>query len=114
MAKASKSDLLQGTLDMLILKTLALGPNHGWGISLRIQQVSKDVLQVNQGSLYPALHRLELQGWISAEWGMSENNRQAKFYRLTRSGHRQLEAEAAQWERVTGAVALVMRATNGD
>jgi PadR family transcriptional regulator PadR len=114
MAKASKSDLLQGTLDMLILKTLALGPNHGWGISLRIQQVSKDVLQVNQGSLYPALHRLELQGWIAAEWGMSENNRQAKFYRLTRSGHRQLEAEAAQWERVTGAVALVMRATNSD
>jgi PadR family transcriptional regulator PadR len=76
--------------------------------------VSKDVLQVNQGSLYPALHRLELQGWIAAEWGMSENNRQAKFYRLTRSGHRQLEAEAAQWERVTGAVALVMRATNSD
>ena len=111
MAKASRSDLLQGTLDMLILKTLALGPNHGWGISLRIQQVSRDVLQVNQGSLYPALHRLELQGWIAAEWGTSDNNRQAKFYRLTRSGHRQLEAEAAQWERLTGAVALVMRAT---
>jgi PadR family transcriptional regulator PadR len=111
MAKSSRSDLLQGTLDMLILKTLALGPNHGWGISLRIQQVSKDVLQVNQGSLYPALHRLELQGWIAAEWGMSDNNRQAKFYRLTRSGHRQLQAEAEQWERVTNAVALVMRAT---
>jgi transcriptional regulator len=109
MAKASRSDLLQGTLDMLILKTLALGPNHGWGISQRIQQVSKDVLQVNQGSLYPALHRLELQGWIAAEWGTSDNNRQAKFYRLTRSGHRQLQAEAEQWERVTGAVALVMR-----
>jgi PadR family transcriptional regulator PadR len=111
MAKSSRSDLLQGTLDMLILKTLALGPNHGWGISLRIQQVSKDVLQVNQGSLYPALHRLELQGWIAAEWGMSDNNRQAKFYRLTRSGHRQLQAEAEQWERVTNAVGLVMRAT---
>jgi PadR family transcriptional regulator, regulatory protein PadR len=109
MPKASRSDLLQGTLDMLILKTLALGPNHGWGISQRIQQVSKDVLQVNQGSLYPALHRLELQGWIAAEWGTSDNNRQAKFYRLTRSGHRQLLAEAEQWERITGAVALVMR-----
>ena len=109
MAKPSRSDLLQGTLDMLILKTLALGPNHGWGISQRIQQVSKDVLQVNQGSLYPALHRLELQGCIAAEWGTSDNNRQAKFYRLTRSGHRQLQAEADQWERITGAVALVMR-----
>jgi PadR family transcriptional regulator PadR len=110
MAKDSTPpELLQGTLDMLILKTLALGPNHGWGISQRIQQVSKDVLQVNQGSLYPALHRLELQGWIAAEWGTSDNNRQAKFYRLTRSGHRQLQAEAEQWERITGAVALVMR-----
>ena len=112
MTKPSRSDLLQGTLDMLILKTLALGPNHGWGISQRIQQVSKDVLQVNQGSLYPALHRLELQGAIAADWGLSENNRQAKFYRLTRAGHRQLHAEADQWERITGAVALVMRATN--
>lgn len=111
MAKTSRSDLLQGTLDMLILKTLALGPNHGWGISQRIQQMSQDVLQVNQGSLYPALHRLELQGWIASDWGLSDNNRQAKFYRLTRSGHRQLQAEAAQWDRVTGAVALVMRAT---
>ncbi len=109
--KASKSDLLQGTLDMLILKTLVLGPNHGWGISQRIQQVSRDVLQVNQGSLYPALHRLELQGAIAADWGVSENNRQAKFYRLTRAGHRQLQAEADQWDRVTGAVTLVMRAT---
>jgi PadR family transcriptional regulator, regulatory protein PadR len=111
MAKPSRSDLLQGTLDMLILKTLALGPNHGWGISQRLQQVSEDVLQVNQGSLYPALHRLELQGSIAAEWGVSENNRQARFYRLTRAGHRQLQAEAAQWERVTNAVALVMRLT---
>ena len=109
MPKPSRSDLLQGTLDMLILKTLALGPNHGWGISQRIQQVSQDVLQVNQGSLYPALHRLELQGCIAAEWGVSENNRQARFYRLTRTGHRQLQAEAAQWERVTTAVGLVMR-----
>ena len=111
MAKPSRSDLLQGTLDMLILKTLALGPNHGWGISQRLQQVSEDVLQVNQGSLYPALHRLELQGFIAAEWGVSENNRQARFYRLTRAGHRQLQAEAAQWERVTNAVSLVMRLT---
>ena len=109
MAKPSRSDLLQGTLDMLILKTLALGPNHGWGISQRLQQVSHDVLQVNQGSLYPALHRLELQGCIAAEWGVSENNRQARFYRLTRAGHRQLQAEAAQWERITNAVGLVMR-----
>ena len=112
MPKPTRSDLLQGTLDMLILKTLVLGPNHGWGISQRIQQTSKDVLQVNQGSLYPALHRLELQGAIAADWGVSENNRQAKFYRLTRAGHRQLQAEADQWERVTGAVALIMRATN--
>jgi transcriptional regulator len=111
MAKAVRSDLLQGTLDMLILKTLALGPRHGWGISQRIQQVSDVVLQVNQGSLYPALHRLELQGWIAADWGLSDNNRQAKFYHLTRAGHRQLQTEAAQWERVTGAVARIMSAT---
>jgi len=112
MAKASRSDLLQGTLDMLILKTLALGPNHGWGISQRIQQMSRDVLQVNQGSLYPALHRLELQGCVAADWGVSDNNRQARFYRLTRAGHRQLQAEADQWDRIAGAVGLVMRATN--
>ena len=103
------TDLLQGTLDVLILKTLATGAMHGWGIAQRIQQVSQDVLQVNQGSLYPALHRLELQGAIAADWGVSDNNRQAKFYRLTRAGHRQLQAEADQWERITGAVALVMR-----
>lgn len=109
MAKASRTDLLQGTLDMLILRTLALGPRHGWGISQRIQHVSTDVLQVNQGSLYPALHRLELQGWIAADWGMSDNNRQAKFYRLTRSGQRQLVAETEQWTRVTEAVARVMQ-----
>jgi PadR family transcriptional regulator, regulatory protein PadR len=104
----SRLDLLQGTLDMLILKTLALGPMHGWGISQRIQQVSEDVLRVNQGSLYPALHRLEASGWIAAEWGASENNRQAKFYRLTKTGQRQLRDEAAQWERMAGAVARIM------
>jgi PadR family transcriptional regulator len=110
--KASKSDLLQGTLDLLILKTLALGPQHGWGISQRIQQISEDVLQVNQGSLYPALHRLEEQGWIDSEWGVSDSNRQAKFYRLTRAGQRQLEQEKAQWARVTAAVARILDATS--
>ena len=95
----SKLDLLQGTLDLLILKTLALGPMHGWGISQRIQQISEDVLRVNQGSLYPALHRLESAGWIDAEWGASENNRQAKFYRLTKTG----SAAAARRDRAVGA-----------
>jgi transcriptional regulator len=104
----SRLDLLQGTLDMLILKTLALGPMHGWGISQRIQQISEDVLRVNQGSLYPALHRLESAGWIEAEWGASDNNRQAKFYRLTRTGHKQLREEEAQWERMAGAVARIL------
>jgi transcriptional regulator len=110
MAKNPKSDLLQGTLDLLILKTLALEPQHGWGISQRILQISEDVLRVNQGSLYPALHRLEEQGWIAAEWGVSDNNREARFYRLTRAGQRQLQVETAQWERVTGAVARVLEA----
>ena len=105
---ANKSDLLQGTLDLLILKTLETGPMHGWGISLRIQAVSNDVLQVNQGSLYPALHRLEQQGLIGSEWGASENNRQAKYYQLTRSGRKQLSEERKQWERVAGAVARVL------
>jgi PadR family transcriptional regulator PadR len=105
---ANKSDLLQGTLDLLILKTLQPGPMHGWGISLRIQEVSEDVLQVNQGSLYPALHRLEQQGLIAAEWGSSENKRQAKFYELTRAGRRQLEEETRAWERLAGAVARVL------
>ena len=105
---AEKSDLLQGTLDLLILKTLQAGPMHGWGISLRIQDVSRSVLQVNQGSLYPALHRLEQQGLISAEWGNSENNRQAKFYALTRAGRKQLEQETKNWERLAGAVARVL------
>lgn len=112
MAKPSKSDLLQGTLDLLILKTLALGAQHGWGISQRIQQISQDVLQVNQGSLYPALHRLEEQGWIAAEWGVSDSNRQAKFYSLTRAGRRRLEFEAEQWARVTAAVGRVLDATS--
>ena len=107
MAK-SQPDLLQGTLDLLILKTLALGPMHGWGISQRIQQISDDVLRVNQGSLYPALHRLENAGWIHAEWGASENNRQAKFYKLTRAGAKQLREETAQWERMAGAVARIL------
>ena len=104
----NKSDLLQGTLDLLILRTLNTGAMHGWGISLRIQEVSGDVLQVNQGSLYPALHRLEQQGLISAEWGNSENNRQAKFYALTRAGRKQLEHETRNWERLASAVARVL------
>ena len=103
-----QADLLQGTLDLLILKTLALGPHHGWGVSQRIQQMSRDVLQVNQGSLYPALHRLEHRGWITAEWGMSENNRKAKFYNLTRKGLAQLKEERAQWDRFSEAVALIL------
>jgi transcriptional regulator len=104
----NKSDLLQGTLDLLILKTLQQGPMHGWGISLRIQEVSEDVLQVNQGSLYPALHRLEQQGLVAAEWGSSENKRQAKFYQLTRAGRRELDEETRNWERLAGAVGRVL------
>jgi PadR family transcriptional regulator PadR len=103
-----KSDLLQGTLDLLILKTLANGPMHGWGISLSIQDVSRDVLQVNQGSLYPALHRLEQQGLIEARWGSSDNNRQAKFYELTRAGRKQLAEETRNWARLSEAVARVL------
>ena len=105
-----KSDLLQGTLDLLILKTLELEPMHGWGISLRIQQVSEDVLQVNQGSLYPALHRLEEQGWITASWKTSENNRQAKYYTLTKLGQRQLVDEKDNWIRLSAAVARIVGA----
>jgi PadR family transcriptional regulator PadR len=105
---APSTDLLQGTLDLLILRTLALEPMHGWGIAQRIQQVSNDVLQVGQGSLYPALHRLEYKGWIRAEWGPSDNNRRAKFYSLTPEGKKQLEAERNQWERLTEAIALVL------
>jgi transcriptional regulator len=107
----SRSDLLQGTLDVLVLKTLSNGPMHGWGISQRIQQVSEDVLAVNQGSLYPALHRLEEKGWIGAEWGSSENNRKARFYSLTRLGRRQLAEETESWERFAAAVGRVLAAT---
>jgi PadR family transcriptional regulator PadR len=103
-----QADLLQGTLDLLILKTLALGPHHGWGVSQRIQQMSKEVLQVNQGSLYPALHRLEHRGWIAADWGTSENNRKAKFYRLTKRGRAQLQTEEAQWRRFSEAVEWIL------
>jgi transcriptional regulator len=108
--RKAKSDLLQGTLDLLILKTLELEPMHGWGITQRIQQVSQDVLQVNQGSLYPALHRLEEQGWITAEWKVSENNRQAKYYALTARGRRQLAEETDNWLRLSGAVARIVGA----
>ena len=104
-----KADLLQGTLDLLILRTLELGSIHGWGISQHIQQISKGVLQVQQGSLYPALHRLELEGWISSEWGTSENNRRARFYKLTRTGHKQLSEETENWERLAGAVFEVLQ-----
>ena len=98
--KQTKSDLLQGTLDLLILRTLAAGDMHGWGIAQRLQQISQDVLQVNQGSLYPALYRLEQQGWIEAAWGDTENNRRAKYYSLTKSGRKQLAEETASWERI--------------
>ncbi len=104
-------DLVQGTLDLLILKSLALEPMHGWAIAKRIRQLSNDVLTVQQGSLYPALHRLEHQGWVSAEWGVSEQNRRAKFYALTRAGRRQLTRESASWERLAAAITLVVRTT---
>src|ERR1700724_2267081 len=103
-----KSDLPQGTLDMLILKVVALGPIHGYAIAKRIQQISKEVLQVQQGSLYPALHRLEHQGWITAKWAESETGRQAKFYRLTSDGRKQLEKETANWKRLSQAINLVV------
>lgn len=101
-------DLPQGTLDLLILRTLALGPQHGWGISERVQQMSSDVLRIQQGSLYPALHRLERRGWIKPRWGTSENNRRAKFYELTKDGRKQLEAEKDSWNKLTVAVAQVL------
>jgi PadR family transcriptional regulator, regulatory protein PadR len=103
------TDLLQGTLDVLILKTLELESMHGWAIALRIQQISREVLQVGQGSLYPALHRLEYKGWIRSDWGTSENGRKAKFYSLTATGKKQLRAEIAQWDRLSAAIALVLR-----
>ncbi|MGA2609213.1 MAG: PadR family transcriptional regulator [Terriglobia bacterium] len=101
-------DLPQGTLDLLILRTVALGPQHGWAISERIQRISSDVLRVQQGSLYPALHRLERRGWIKAKWGASENNRRAKYYDLTRSGRKQLEAEESAWRKLIAAVGQVL------
>jgi PadR family transcriptional regulator, regulatory protein PadR len=103
------SDLMQGTLDLLILKILALEPLHGWAISLRLRSISGDVLQVSEGSLYPALHKLEHEGWIKAEWKTTENNRRAKFYALTRLGHRQLEAETANWKRLSSAISHVVK-----
>ena len=105
---APKSDLLQGTLDLLVLRTLNAGPRHGWGIAQNIQQVSGDVLQVNQGSLYPALHRLEQQRLVTSQWGASDNNRQAKYYELTKAGRKQLLEETASWERLSDAVARVL------
>jgi PadR family transcriptional regulator PadR len=106
---AQKSDLLQGTLDVLILKIVALGPLHGYGIAQRIRQISKAVLQVQQGSLYPALHRLEKRGWLRAEWGEAETGREAKFYSLTKAGRKQLEAETANWDRLSEAVTMILR-----
>lgn len=103
------TDLVQGTLDLLVLRTLALGPMHGWAIASRIKQVSNEILQVQQGSLYPALHRLEQNAWISAEWAESENNRKAKFYSLTKAGKQKLEEELAQWDRLSSAINLVIR-----
>lgn len=109
MARTAAPDLLPGTLDMLILRTVQAGPMHGWAIAERIQQISQDVLQVNQGSLYPALHRLEHQDWIEAEWKVSELGRRAKYYRLTTSGRRQLTVEAREWERMLAAISRVMK-----
>ena len=103
------TDLVQGTLDLLIMRTIAAEKLHGWAIAQRIQILSKEVLQVNQGSLYPALQRLERQGWITADWGVSDNNRRARFYRLTAAGKRRLEQERADWERLSAAISLVMR-----
>ena len=103
------TDLVQGTLDLLIMRTIATEQLHGWAIAQRIQLLSKDVLQVNQGSLYPALQRLERQGWLTADWGMSETNRRARFYRLTAAGRRRLEQERADWERLSAAISLVLR-----
>jgi len=106
-----RPDLLQGTLDLLILKALQLGPMHGFGVSVLIRQMSKEVLQVEQGSLYPALYRLEDSGWIESEWGVSDNNRKAKFYKLTPAGRKQLAEERSNWERVSTAVNLVLKTT---
>src|SRR5437867_11688309 len=109
MTRLAALDLLQGTLDLLILRTLQAAPLHGWAVAERIEQISQDVLQVNQGSLYPALHRLEHRGWISAEWGVSELGRRARFYSLTASGRKQLEIEAENWGRLSEAIARVLK-----
>jgi transcriptional regulator len=106
---SATADLLQGTLDLLVLQVLELEPMHGWGVAQRIEQRSGEALKVGQGSLYPALHRLEYRGWIKAEWRASENNRRAKYYALTAAGRKQLKAEAAEWERLSAAIALVLR-----
>ena len=108
---SDQTDVLQGTLDLLIMRTIALEPMHGWAIAQRINQVSDELLRVQQGSLYPALHRLEHQGWITAEWGASDNNRRARFYSLTRAGRRQLETEVSKWERLSAGVNLVLERT---
>jgi len=108
---SDQTDVLQGTLDLLIMRTIALDPMHGWAIAQRIQQISDELLRVQQGSLYPALHRLEHQGWITAEWGTSENNRRARFYALTKAGRRQLETEVSKWERLSAGVNLVLKRT---
>jgi PadR family transcriptional regulator, regulatory protein PadR len=105
---ADRVELPQGTLDLIILRTLSSGPQHGWAISERVQQVSSDILQIQQGSLYPALHRLERRGWIKAKWGVSDNNRRAKYYELTKSGQEQLKHETASWHKLTAAVAQIL------
>jgi PadR family transcriptional regulator PadR len=106
---ATKSDLLQGTLDLLVLKVVALGPIHGYAIAQRIRQISRDVLQIQQGSLYPALHRLENKKWLRAEWRNSESGREAKFYELTAAGRKRLEVESAEWDRLSGAIGLILQ-----
>jgi len=108
---SDQTDVIQGTLDLLIMKTIALEPMHGWAIGQRIQQISDDLLRVQQGSLYPALHRLEHQGWIAADWGASENNRRARFYSLTKAGRKQLAVEVSKWERLSAGVNLVLQKT---
>ena len=108
---SDQTDLIQGPFDLLIKRTIALEPMHGWAIAQRIQQISDDLLRVQQGSLYPALHRLEHQGWMTADWGVSENNRRARFYSLTRAGRKQVEAEVAKWERLSAGVNLVLQRT---
>jgi len=108
---SDQTDVLQGTLDLLILRTIALEPMHGWAIAQRIQQISDDLLRVAQGSLYPALHRLEHQGWITADWGTSENNRRARFYALTKAGRKQLATEVEKWERLSSGVNLLLQRT---